>query len=100
MFKYLLEMFDSDNRKLEAQWFLAVMACFIAFGLQIYVVVIRGPEHQTFDLTQFGLGIGALIGSGGAATALVGAGRKAQGQGDAAQTMADKVPPVTGEGAS
>jgi ABC-type enterobactin transport system permease subunit len=46
---------------------LAVLAFLVGLGLTIYAVAWKG---QSFDLTQFGLGIGAMLAALGAALKL------------------------------
>jgi hypothetical protein len=56
-----------DNETHDVARVLAVLAFLVGLGLTIYAVAWKG---QSFDLTQFGLGIGAMLAALGAALKL------------------------------
>lgn len=54
----------ADNETHDFMRLIGLAGAFTALGLQIYVVVYKG---QPFDLSAFGIGMGALCASVGAA---------------------------------
>ena len=63
--RQLLTGIDNETHDL-VRW-IGLGGSLTALGLQIYVVVVKG---QAFDLQAFGIGLGALVASVGAALGL------------------------------
>lgn len=60
-------MTESDNRTHDIYRYLSVLAVLIGLGLMIYAV---GWKDKVFDMTEFGMGIGALFTGAGMALKL------------------------------
>ncbi len=52
-----------DNETHDFGRYIGVLSILVALGLQVYVVVFKG---QSFDLQNYGIGIGALVAGLGA----------------------------------
>lgn len=58
-----------DNETHEPANYIALAGAVVGLGLESYVTIIKG---QVFDLSSFGLGLGAIVGALGAAQRLRG----------------------------
>ena len=58
---------ESDNHTQDLFRWLAVLSVLVGLGLSIYSVAFKG---QSFDMIQFGTGIGLLLAGTGAALAM------------------------------
>ena len=58
---------EADNKTYDVVRWLAVLSIFVGLGLSVFAVVLKG---QAFSLQDFGIGIGAVFLSVGAALKL------------------------------
>jgi len=58
---------ESDNETYSMLKILALISVAIGMGLEVYVIVAKA---QTFDIQNFGIGVGALLAGAGAALRL------------------------------
>jgi len=61
---------DVDNQTYDLIRVLAVLSVVIGLGLQVWVVIRRGPAPQPFDFQAFGIGLAAMFGGVGVALKL------------------------------
>ena len=79
MKKFLSDLVDSGNRKVEAHIVLLMLGVLTFIALSIYHVIVMG---RAFDPDPFGQGLGELLAGGGAAAWGQGMQRKMEKEND------------------